>query len=119
MKTNSNPFKVGDILYISWGYSMTIVAFFKVTRTTPSKVGLVELQQTEDHTGFLSGHTTPVLNSEVKYDGSPYSVRPDALYSIRDGYYGHEARIPSHKGSHDFVSASKWDGKPVYFNHCD
>ena len=33
----SNPYKVGDVLYISWGYSMTIVAFFKVTRVTASK----------------------------------------------------------------------------------
>ena len=34
--TNPNQPKVGDILYSSWGYSMTIVDFYKVVKVSPS-----------------------------------------------------------------------------------
>ena len=114
----SNPYKVGDVLYISWGYSMTIVAFFKVTRVTASKVGLVELAQEADYDGYLSGHTLPKIEEEMEADGTPFSVYPDALYSVRkDGW--NAVRIPDYKGGHDYTNAYKWEGKPVYFNHCD
>lgn len=114
--TTSNPYKVGDVVYTSWGYSMIIVQFYKVTRVTPSKVGLVELEQNEDYTGYLSGVTTPILDKEIEGNNSPYSAHEDCLYKVcEDG----RVRIPSYRGGHDYKSAWRWNGNPVTFDHCD
>ena len=53
--TTSNPFKVGDIVSTSWGYSMTIVDFYQVVRVTPCKVELRSIEQEAHYDGFLSG----------------------------------------------------------------
>lgn len=114
--TTNNPYKVGDVVYTSWGYSMIIVQFYKVTRVTPSKVGLVELEQNEDYTGYLSGVTTPILDKEIEGNNSPYSAHEDCLYKVcEDG----RVRIPSYRGGHDYKSAWRWNGNPVTFDHCD
>ena len=114
--TATNPYKVGDVVYISWGYSMIIVQFYKVTRVTPSKVGLVELEQNEDYTGYLSGETTPIIDKEIEGNNSPYSAHEDCLYKVcEDG----RIRIPSYRGGHDYKNAHKWHGTPLTFDHCD
>lgn len=111
----NNPYKVGDIVCISWGYDMTIVQFYKVTRTTPSKVGLAEIEAKETYTGYLSGTCTPVPEKVIAGNNSPYSAHEDALYKVTP--YG--IRIPSYRGGHDYKTAYKYNGTPRTFNHCD
>lgn len=119
MKTNktiSNPYKVGDIVTTTWGYSMTLVDFYEVIRTTPSKVELRQLKQKEDMTGYLSGETTPLPGQYEDYDRGPFSLREGQLCKVReDGII----LIPDYPGGHDYNHAAKWSGKPKYFNHCD
>lgn len=115
-KTTSNPYKPGDIVTTTWGYSMTLVDFYEVIRITPSKVELRELQQKEEMTGFLSGTTIPVLGCYAPENNGHYSVKPGQLCKVRpDGLI----LIPSYPGSGDFNYAHKWSGKPKSFNHCD
>ena len=109
--TKNNPYKVGDIVCVITGYTMTIVEFYEVVRTTPSKVELKELKQKDNYDGFLSGTTTPCLgeymNTQDK-DGKLFKVREDGVILIP---YWTDCK------SHDF--GRKWDGKPKHFNHCD
>lgn len=114
--TTSNPYQVGDIVFIRWGYSMILIQYYRVTRVTPSKVGLVELEQDEQYDGFLSGKTTPIVDKEVADNDSPYSVHKECLYKVcEDG----RIRIPSYQGGHDYKNAKKWHGTPLTFDHCD
>lgn len=116
--TTANPYKVGDIVTTTWGYSMTLVDFYEVIRTTACKVELRQLQQNEDMTGYLSGETTPRLGEYEEPSNAPYSVHPGQLCKVReDGCI----LIPAHFGwgGHDFNYARKWNGQPRHFNHCD
>lgn len=72
--TTTNPYKVGDIVFIRWGYSMILIQYYKVTRVTPGKVGMVELEQNEQYTGYLSGKTTPIEDKEIAGSNAPYSA---------------------------------------------
>ena len=113
--TNTNPFKVGDIVYTSWGYSMTLVDFYQVIRTTASKVELRSIQQkTVAYDGYLSGRVVPIAD-EFFQDGGPYSVQPGQLCAVKEKYI----IIPSYPGARDKNRARLWNGQPVYFNHCD
>lgn len=114
--TTPNPYKPGDIVTTTWGYSMTIVDFYEVIRTTPSKVELRELQQEERADGFLSGYTTPKIGCYAPENNGPYSIKPGQLCKVRpDGII----LIPSYPGSRDFNYAGRWSGQPKYYNHCD
>lgn len=114
--TKGNPYKVGDIVTSTWGYSMTLVEFYEVVRTTPCKVELRELQQEESHEGFLSGHTTPKPGCYADYSNAPLSPEKGQLCKVReDG----AVVIPDYPGSNYHILARKWNGKPKYFNHCD
>lgn len=114
--TATNPYKVGDIVFIRWGYDMILIQYYKVTRVTPSKVGLVELEQDEQYTGYLSGKTTPIEDKEIEGSNAPYSAHKDCLYKVcEDG----RIRIPSYRGGHDYKNAEKWHGTPLTFDHCD
>jgi hypothetical protein len=66
--------KVGQIFVASWGYSMIITEFFRVTRVYPSGklVDIEALKQEEKGTGFLSGTTKPAepLTRVENYDQS-------------------------------------------------
>lgn len=112
--TTENPYKVGDIVTTTWGYSMTLVDFYEVIRTTPNKVALRQLKQ--EMTGFLSGETTPLPGQYEDYGNGPFSIREGQLCKVRkDGCI----LIPDYPGGHDYNYARKWSGKPRHFNHCD
>ena len=119
MKTNnttSNPYKVGDIVTSTWGYSMTLVDFYEVVRVTPSKVELRELKQDAEYDGYLSGHATPRPGEYEEPSNGPFSIQPGQLCKVRpDGIIV----IPSYPGARDCNHAGKWNGQPKYFNHCD
>lgn len=52
-------FKPGDIFVSSWGYNMTIVDFYQVTRKTHCGVYVRQVEQNEEIGGYLSGETMP------------------------------------------------------------
>lgn len=110
----TNPFKIGDIICTSWGYSMTIVNFYQVVRTTASKVELRSIHQKETYDGYLCGTTEPIPGDFFQ-DSGPYSVQPGQLCSVKEKYI----LIPSYPGSHDKNRGRLWSGEPMTFNHCD
>ena len=114
--TLTNPYKVGDILVSSWGYSMLIVQFYEVTKVTAKKVGLVELKTKEKPSGFLSGTTVPVLGQYVEQNGGPNRVGDGRLFKVSDGGC---VIIPDYPGSKSHIYARKWDGKPKSYDYCD
>ena len=115
-KTTSNPYKPGDIVTTTWGYSMTLVDFYEVVRVTACKVELRQLCQHEEMTGFLSGETKPLPGQYEDYGNGPFSIREGQLCKVReDGCI----LIPDYPGGHDYNYARKWSGKPRHFNHCD
>jgi hypothetical protein len=110
------PFVPGDILVNSWGYSMTLVDFYEVTRVGAAgwkdKRGQSVHEQTVwlrhiggknvSQTGYLSGTTVP----DITVTKSPEIFRRTA----RNG------RCSGHNSS---GSAQLWDGQPEHYNHCD
>ena len=104
--------KPGDILSDSWGYSMTIVEYYKVVSIpSPCKVELVEL-----------AHNV-VKGSEDR--GGGMNVMPDTEREIGDhiikqivkgrGEYGPAWYVKIN----DSCKLTKWDGKPHYQNLWD
>jgi hypothetical protein len=92
--------KVGDILYSSWGYSMTIVDSGKSVTVQKLTDHVVEGEAGYEGYSMPSPHEdrrySPVKNKRVSPDPRGYSIRID-----RDR------------------NAYKWDGKKKYFNRMD
>ena len=107
---------VGDIFYDSWGYSMTIVDFYKVVRLTPKGAEVVGLGQTETSLGYLYGTTVPT-ETETKRHG----VLKFTTYSTGSLYLSGTVHNVYENNPQDSrkVHLSKWSGSPVHFNHCD
>jgi len=103
-----NPYEakywdVGDIVLTSWGYSMTIVDFYKITK----KVGKASFEFEKLESKLVSGS----YNSP-----SGYEVVPDENTVI--------GTLRGRIGKHGYVKigghiATLWNGKPAYENHCD
>lgn len=107
-----NPHKIGDILYTISGYDMTLVDFYEVVRTTPCKVELRELKQEETYDGFLCGTTMPKAGEYAENS----DFKPGQLFKVReDG----GVVVPYWPGCSSYNIATRWNGKPKYFNHCD
>ena len=96
------PWKVGDILYTSWGYDQTNVSFYQVTRMVGKT--MIELRKIStsivENSGNFTGLKAPNSGS---YVGEPL-----------------RKKIPSHpnhgvKISH-YEYAYRWNGKPVSFS---
>lgn len=101
--------KVGDILYSSWGYSMTIVDFYKVIKVSPSGKSIT-LQKLEDE----------VVDGEAGYQGY---VMPSSYEDRREKPIKNKRVSPSRDGYsvkiNQSANAYKWDGKKKYFNRMD
>lgn len=87
-----NPFKVGDILYSSWGYDQTNIDFYRVVKVLDKMVEIVEISSKS----VDASHVVP--GGSVK-DGKRIKK------IVQPGGY---IRLTS------FSSAYKWDGKPKY-----
>ncbi len=98
-KAVTRDLKIGDILVCSWGYSMTIVDFFSVVGFKGKT--MVQLRAiAKESTGGMTGHSTPIPG---QYIGEAFArfVKGDSV-KIDDRQY-----------------ASKWNGKPAYYNSLD
>ena len=102
--------KVGDILFSSWGYSMTIVGFYKVVKVSPSGKS-VSVQKLENE----------VVEGEAGYDG--YVVPSICEESGSDTFFKNKRITPYGAGYQIKVNsseyASTWDGRKKYFNFMD
>ena len=102
-RNGERQLEVGDVLYCSWGYSMSLGDFYRVTKLVGKQsVEVEELsKETVDGDGW-SGHHKPVLEGK----GSPVkgSFRVTNGSTIKVGYSQY---------------ARKWDGRPKYFNTMD
>lgn len=109
----TNDIKVGDILAGTWGYSMTIPCFYKVTKITPTGCKVIELDHRMVRSGDggynQMGWEMPVLDS-VK----PYAKEHIARYIPR----WEEWQVGS-KSDHSARYISKWDGREIWANYCD
>lgn len=104
--------KIGDILCDSWGYNMTIVEFYKVTKIiSPTKIEIVEL-----------GHK---LTGEADRGGGEYRLpdtdrpigEPVVKQVTQSGYEKTDGRW--HVKINQSVSLTPWSGRPMYQNTYD
>ena len=91
-----HTFKVGDILYASWGYDQTNIDFFQVVGTTEKTVSVREI---DSKTVGGSQGTDYVMPVPDHFTGPVISRRPNPQGSLA---------IKS------FIYAYSWDGKPKH-----
>jgi hypothetical protein len=60
-----NPYKVGQILYHSWGYDQTNVDFYQVIEAKGKTIVVREVAQDRTETGFMSGQTMPIKDEFI------------------------------------------------------
>ena len=107
---NANDIKVGDILAGTWGYSMTIPCFYKVTKITPTGCKVVELDSRMVRSGD-GGYNQ--MGWEMPVETAPGKERI-ARYIPKWG----EWQVGS-KSDHSARYLHKWDGQAVWANYCD
>ena len=96
--------KVNDIWVCVWGYSMTLVDFYKVVRVSQTNVWLAKMDNIQVEGDCWSGLVIPnVEKVENKI------IRRKLL----DFGSGACCRI------NDYDTAREWDRKPMYFNRMD
>jgi hypothetical protein len=100
--------KVGDILYSSWGYGMTLVDFFKVIKVSPSGKSIT-LQELESNIVEGSGYDGYKMPSKHE-DRRKSPIKNKRVSPSRDSY---SVKI------NQSAYAYKWDGKKKYFNTLD
>jgi len=94
--------EVGDIVVSSWGYSMTIVDFYEVVELVANNAAIMQKISQKVVSGE-AGYSGECIGLKGMYVGNPFRVT-----HIKNG----ECKIDGHH-------ASKWDGKPRYFNRMD
>lgn len=99
-----SDFKVGDMLAGTWGYSMTIPAFFKVKRLTAKRLVL------EEYDGKM---VTSDGFGQQGYEVPDFS-KPRGQKMGR--IYGDYVVVGS---KYDKVLTTKWDGQPVWADYMD
>lgn len=96
-------FKVGDVLYNSWGYEQTNVEFYEVIATTAGTLTMREIaQETEPGSEGFMCDRRKALPGQFLNDAKPVTKRVQ---------YGGDG--PGHI-SMDHGSCSLWDGKSKY-----
>lgn len=93
--------EVGDILYVSWGYDMTIVDFYRVTERKKASIKLET----------LAHKFTPEQDEVVPIDKVIPNDKVDRKLFRLSKHYG-VCQINGH-------IARYWNGKPKYYNTMD
>lgn len=100
-----DTWEVGDILFGTWGYNMTLPAFFKVIKKTAKQFTVVKLSKK-----LASGH----------YNGSFEEIPDDSKLESDLKKLPIKARINKRNNLViDGVYVRLWDGKPVWGNDMD
>lgn len=107
---SANKFEVGQILSCSWGYSMTIVNYYVVTRITEKSVWVKEIDRSvTNDDGMGNGKAMPDLTKRFVDDSKPMR------FKIQRSDDGTESIWWSKKQR----SIRIWDQRPEYFNTWD
>jgi hypothetical protein len=100
-----NPYKVGDILYNSWGYDQTNIDFYQVVDVGEKSVKIrpIASEMAGDNDGFssMSAHVVAIKDE----------FRGDAQTKILKVWGSGNIYVPVKHGS-----MSNWDGKPKYMS---
>ena len=104
-----------EIMYCQWGYSMTIVDFYRVIKETAKTLLLKKIKQEKKANGFLTGTTTPV--NEFADGNEAEQVRLYKKTAFAD--IGKNKPYFTSKTRGYTKSFHFWDNKPVAYNHCD
>lgn len=107
--------KPGDIFEALWGYSMSMVSYFQVTKVSGKRVYYQRVaSKTVEATGYLAGKCMPVKDGFMKDCTEMFSLLK-ADYKGRPSFKAG----PNGQSSDYKITAILWDGTPAYFNHCD
>lgn len=60
-----NDYKVGDVLYTSWGYDQTNVDYFQVIEVRGKQVLIREIGKEYEETSYMSGRSIPTPNQFI------------------------------------------------------
>lgn len=87
----ADHFKVGDLLYTSWGYDQTNIDFYKVVRVLDKSVEIVAIgaKSVPGTQGFMSEALTPDPSIEIR-DG--YAAQYNGIKRVQGGCNG-EAHV--------------------------
>ena len=96
----SNPVKINDIFYSSWGYDQTNIDFYMVVDVTKSSVKVVSIGEDRTYTGPMQGNCVPNL-----------SAKGNKIITKRLNYYNNK---PSFKIA-SYASAYPWNCQPMNF----
>ena len=96
----SNPVKVNDIFYTSWGYDQTNIDFYMVVDITKSSVKVVSLGSDRTYTGSMQGTCVPNINTK----GTDIMTKRINIYNNK----------PSFKVA-SYATAWPYDNKPMNF----
>lgn len=99
-----NDFQIGDILAGTWGWSMTIPAFFKVVRKTEKRLVL------EEYDGRMI--------SSDGYGQQGYEV-PDFTRSMGERMGRIDGNYVIVGSRYNTILLKKWDGNPVWADYMD
>ena len=93
----------GQVYYTSWGYDQTNVYFFLVTKVSGQKITYVEVGQSAEHTGFMSGRTQPDVTKIVSKEMSSMATGKQTFNAGSEGLYTkHYARLHQSGETHYF-----------------
>lgn len=110
-----NNSKVDKILVNQWGYSMSMVSFYRIIKETSKTVTVVRVEPIEKYSenDSFAGRCTPT-NKEILNNGKSEEFRVLKPKDANDQYY---------KGSLDHQRTQYLtehiDGQSYYYNHCD
>lgn len=106
-----NPFKVGDILYDSWGYDQTNIDFYQITKVNGMQIEMRELSQEltqSDGLSSMAGYVTPRKGDFIS-EPIKKIVQVMTSYNSQTQSYKASCYIPS---KHGWISL--WDGNKKY-----
>jgi hypothetical protein len=103
-RSQPHTFKVGDIIYNSWGYDQTNIDWYRIVKTSRNFVWIQPIAAHITETAFMSGTSSPHVDTT--------SPTPEKW-----GYVDAKGAVEKHKASGErvtmkFGSGTKWDGKP-------
>lgn len=110
-----HTFKVGDIVYNSWGYGQTNIDWYRVAKTSDRFVWLVQIcgsSVPDEGVGPMSGMTQPAINVDSD-DPTKWGI----VDADKRGVLLNKSTRHAATGSHITMRhgcCSKWDGKPKY-----
>ena len=105
---NNQELKVGDVMVCSWGYSMSLVDFYKVVKVTSKSAFLLKMGNRTVEQDNYAGHSR-VVPSGICTTDKPLMRR------IQHSKYDGELYCKIT----DYQYARKWDGQSKYFNDMD